>query len=209
MSIDLSKVTAISDPYGAWKQLADASGRVLWSAVEPVTSLVFRPNSDVDVDTTVWALMPSGSTTAYSLLSEEVADDESTYIAAIASSGTKTGCVIGLGCENTPNRIPKITGGKCYVRHSLGSDITGSVRLYINDMLSDSNEIASQTVSSNSSYFTQTLEITTDGIAKINEYVSTNGKFPTFLMYAKYENGSTKGKGIKITQAYLELACGA
>lgn len=31
MSIDLSKVTALSDQYGAWKQVADASGRVIWA----------------------------------------------------------------------------------------------------------------------------------------------------------------------------------
>lgn len=37
MSIDLSKVTALSDQYGAWKQVADAIGRVLWSAAKPVS----------------------------------------------------------------------------------------------------------------------------------------------------------------------------
>lgn len=30
MSIDLTKVTGISDQYGAWKQVADAAGNVLW-----------------------------------------------------------------------------------------------------------------------------------------------------------------------------------
>lgn len=32
MSIDLSNVTAISDQYGPYAQIADASGRVIWSA---------------------------------------------------------------------------------------------------------------------------------------------------------------------------------
>lgn len=44
MSVDLSKVTKLSDQYGAWKQVADASGRVLWSAVKPVTVTMTQAN---------------------------------------------------------------------------------------------------------------------------------------------------------------------
>ena len=36
MSIDLSKVIALSDQRGAWKQIADASGRVLWKLANKV-----------------------------------------------------------------------------------------------------------------------------------------------------------------------------
>ena len=157
--------------------------------VEDVTSIVFRPAQDVEVDTS-WTLYPSGSTTAYSLLSEEVADDGSTYITTSVAAGEKNTCVIGFECENLPNRIPTITGGSFYMRYSNGSDTTGGVRLFINDILYSDNQI------------------TADGIAKINEYVASNGKFPTFLMYAKFGNGGTKSQNVSITQAYIELTCG-
>lgn len=51
MSIDLSKATAISDQYGAWKQIADASGRVLWSAVKmPMITIDTDASSGTEED---------------------------------------------------------------------------------------------------------------------------------------------------------------
>lgn len=208
MSINFSTLQGLTIPEGVVTQIADASGRVLWSAAKPVTSLIFRPDSDVDI--TAWTLVPSGSTNAYSLLSEEVADDDSTYIiVSVGGNGTSQGCVIGIGCKNTPNKIPSITSGTFYVRYAGHNDVTATLRLYINDILDFSNCITSNlNIGCPSYYYTQTLEITTDGIAKINEYVASNGKFPTFLMYCKFTNGATKQKNIIITQAYLELDCG-
>lgn len=46
MSIDLSKAKAISDQYGAWKQLADASGRVLWKKKPSTATLTITPYND-------------------------------------------------------------------------------------------------------------------------------------------------------------------
>lgn len=64
MSIDLSKAKAISDQYGAWKQLADASGRVLWSAVKNVTVTVTSNSlySSNTYSTDVSYKTPDGST---------------------------------------------------------------------------------------------------------------------------------------------------
>lgn len=78
MSIDFSKVTALSDSYGNITQITDASGRVIWSGRELIQgSMILRPSADIYVG---HALIPVDSTAAYLLINEETSDGSSTKI---------------------------------------------------------------------------------------------------------------------------------
>lgn len=86
--IDFSRLTGLTTPRGVVTQIADASGRVIWSGRKLIAgSLTLRPSADISVEHTLY---PSDSTAAYLLINEEVADDSSTYIVSGVSGGSPT-----------------------------------------------------------------------------------------------------------------------
>ena len=74
MSIDLSRVTGISDSRGVITEIKDSLGRVIWSA--NTVSPYFIPTADVSNQLSVY---PEGSA-AYKCVGEKVADGDATYI---------------------------------------------------------------------------------------------------------------------------------
>ena len=74
MSIDLSRVTGISDSRGVITEIRDSLGRVIWSA--NTVSPYFIPTADVSNQLSVY---PEGSA-AYKCVGEKVADGDATYI---------------------------------------------------------------------------------------------------------------------------------
>ena len=80
MSIDFTTLQSLTIPEGVVTQIADASGRVLWSAVPAFDgTIILRPSADISVDSTI-TLTPSTATAAYLLINEEVSDGASTII---------------------------------------------------------------------------------------------------------------------------------
>ena len=87
MSIDFTGITGVSDDYGVVTQVADASGRVLWSAVKKVT-ITFK-NS------------PSTGTITYNGV-----EQTSTFTANIGDTIEITGSDVAI---NSPNTTPSQT----------------------------------------------------------------------------------------------------
>ena len=199
--MNFATLKGLTIPEGVVTQIADTQGNVLWEK-NTVKTLYFRPNSDIDVS--AWTLYPTGSTTAYSLLNEEVADDSSTYIQCSVAAGGYPTLEIGLGCEKTPAVIPRVTGGVFYVRYNNSSNISASFHGYMDGTVITG--IIGEGYST--TYRTGTSEITAEGIVAINEYIAANGKFPPFSVYAQFANGGTKAETTNVTQIYLELICG-
>ena len=116
--IDFSKLQSLTIPEGVVTQIADASGRVLWSAIEPEPSFLYlRPSADISVGHTLY---PTSSTTAYLLISEEVPDDSSTYITHTITAGdtstySKTSS-FRFSCSNVPQTY-KIKSAKMVVKY--------------------------------------------------------------------------------------------
>ena len=72
--IDFSTLQGLTIPEGVVTQIADASGRVIWSAVPPFDGFIYlRPSADISVEET-FTLTPSDATAAYLLINEEVSD---------------------------------------------------------------------------------------------------------------------------------------
>lgn len=119
ISIDFCALQGLTIPEGVVTQIADASGRVLWSAIEPEPSILYlRPSADISVGHTLY---PTSSTTAYLLISEEVPDDSSTYIIHTITAGdtstySKTSS-FRFSCSNVPQTY-KIKSAKMVVKYS-------------------------------------------------------------------------------------------
>ena len=75
--IDFSTLQGLTIPEGVVEQIADASGRVLWSAVKEVGTLILRPSADISVEHNLY---PADSGAAFLLINEEENDGNATYI---------------------------------------------------------------------------------------------------------------------------------
>lgn len=200
--IDFSTLQGLTIPEGVVTQIADAGGRVLW---ELETTKIFYLRPSMDIDVSAWTLYPEGSASAYSLLNEEVADDDATYISRSVPAGNVAGDSIEIGCtcEKIPNANLKITSGRMYVWYKNTSNVTPFFRcrmegVAITELLSGGYEP--------STYHGTSYEITAEGISKINQYIAANRKFPMLTLYEDdIGNGGTKSEIISISQVYIEL----
>lgn len=208
MSIDFATLQGLTIPEGVVTQIEDAAGRVLWSAaVQELISgtMYLRPSADVSCNHYV----NSGSV-GYSKINEEVADDDSTYIAAYDES--KAGVVTSVFAMDFDDAItPKsITSAKLVVRSKCNDSITmdGEEMSTIYTLSFGGVFSHSATkVEYNSSYATVEYDLNSV-CADLNNYLSANGHLPaiTLTIDSEYPKSVVKsGYSLYITQVYLEL----
>lgn len=210
MSIDLSRVTGISDSRGVITEIKDSLGRVIWSAVKEVGALIFRPSADISIEHTLY---PSGSTSAYLLINEEVADSSSTYIKASKLNSTPsipaatTSKFRLSSVDQIPTKRLLVTSvnviGETYCSTSGAKD-------YTNDFILDINGVETSTVTVNSQKSGFDLSVL-DAVSTINNYIATHGTLPnvnlTVISYASNQTIENKGRDVYsgVTQVYVVL----
>lgn len=234
MSIDFSKITGWRDQYGVVTQIADASGRVIWSANTFDGIIYLRPSADISVDET-FTLTPSDATAAYMLINEEVSDGEATTI-GVSGSGVTGGDAIFELAGNVPTKISRVTNiyivvsvdstdntykgtwigpyliiddTSKYRFTEFGGDYDVGVQLaYEPQECYVWSEAAMET-----GYYIKGVT-TEELVAKINEYVLANAQLPNIklgvAMYAdgeENESGKSEDGTLWLSQAYVVIEC--
>ena len=217
--IDFATLQGVTIPEGVVTQIADASGRVLWSANTFDGIIYLRPSTDISVDSTI-TLVPADATAAYMLINEEVSDGAATEIKISSMSNTSGTAVFSLA-GNTPNRISRVTGFHLYVSGASENtnkncdcrvSLTIGTAEYegrINRTLLESYELIETTTWTNAGNVVATTE---EIASEINSYVAENGVLPDVNMsiFMSLESSDTGGKNpmsISISQAYVVIEC--
>ena len=105
--MNFATLQGLTIPEGAVTQIADASGRVLWSAEKVVVgNWYMRPSADIAVGHSYGG--NAGNT--YLKINEEVSDNEASYIQAMATSNPETTISSEFELAGTaPGRVKRIT----------------------------------------------------------------------------------------------------
>lgn len=210
--IDFSTLQGLTIPEGAVTQIADASGRVIWSAVKEVGSLILRPSADISVD---HFLYPNDGTAAYLLINEEVSDGSSTYI--YAGSSTSLSGIYNSTSIFKLDDVAQLSGKGFTVTsvNVVGTGYSptgdGNGQVYRNDFKLEINGKETAIVTTDAGKGTFDISML-DAALMINEAVATTGMFPninisvTSHMHA-YVNSSGKDSTAKsgVTQLYVVI----
>lgn len=130
--INFSTLQGLTIPEGVVTQIADASGRVLWSAVTELYTLYLRPSADISINHKLDS--DTGIKDAYLLISEEVPDGISTslrheFLAGDTSTYSKSSS-FKFSCENLPQKY-RVKSAKLFVCHT-GNDLIANSALLTN-----------------------------------------------------------------------------
>ena len=215
MSIDLSRVTGISDSRGAFTEIKDSLGRVIWSATPPFDGIIYlRPSADISVDSTI-TLTPADATAAYMLINEEVSDGAATEI-KISSSSTVSGTAAFSLAGKTPNTISRVTNIRLCVSGA-GTNVTNKYCICSASIAMDATTY-SYRIPAQSLVNYEVLDATANSaneelLTKINDYVTENGILPNldlslYLGLDKSESDSGKdAMTMSISQVYVVIEC--
>lgn len=223
---DFSAYTGWAIPEGNVVEVADASGRMLWSSAPPFDGIIYlRPSADISVDSTL-TLVPADATAAYMLINEEVSDGAATEI-KISSSFSDSGTAVFSLAGKMPNRISRVkniqlyvSGGKedtnkhcdCYGYLTLGAMRANyDFRSYLLDY--ETTEVPLATVYDPNSG-TNSITPMEVFLSEINSYIDENGTIPGFELTIEMaveppESGDVPKNGMKfgISQAYVVIEC--
>lgn len=208
MSINFSTLQGLTIPEGVVTQIADASGRVIWSASKTVNVLYLRPSADISVG---HSLYPADSPSAYSLVNEEVNDGNSTYIYSVhADTDAADEATSSFVLSPTKHAKAKsVTSGTIVYDHVTSSGVQNPF-IYHNILKVGETDIDYLEYSSTlkSDVTTYERELQSDELEAINSYVSQNGTVPsiTFEIKATGTCSSSKNDGnVSTGQIYIEL----
>lgn len=190
-------------------------------------TLILRPTGDGGYTTSTGynattrncEKFPAEAQSYFSLVNEEVADDDATYVSGDVhftsgsyGSGSNKSFDLYLDIGNESEFSGSVVSGHIFVR-AKKTDLTyneiQSVTLYI---LNDGKVTKLTDVFTNSNplegYDEYTANLTEDGLSALNSYISQNGKLPKLLayVYGKGTAASDMPKGtssrIYVTQVY-------
>lgn len=197
MSIDLSKVTALSDEKGVLTQIADASGRVLWKQAPKSVTVILRPTADIDPKHNVY---PSGSA-VYACIDEEVADGDATYI---YGSGTAYSSVV-IFTGTIPEGMSVIAARAVWVGKYKSGD--SKAMFSVNTVDADYNATGSASMTfSSESYAQFSAEGDDTFVADLRSFGAGNVSVPARIAGMSLDT-SNKSATYYITQVYIELTC--
>lgn len=233
MSINFSTLQGLTIPEGVVTQIADASGRVLWSAGPKIIYL--RPSADISVDA-AFILTPSDATAAYMLINEEVSDGEATTLGLSSDQGNGL-AIFGL-TGNVPTKIPRVTNIRLVVSLSTNeyADLTWTTfepSLIFNDTTQYNFTYLGGDFDIDIDFAYEPYEcsvvaeydmitgkyigsVTTEElVAKINEYILENAQLPDIKLRMQMHavadenaDGKSDGDGILwLSQAYVVIEC--
>lgn len=200
MSIDFTGITGVSDDYGVVTQIADESGRVLWSAVPPETTLIIRTVGDCTGG--VATKYPTDAVSFSSLVNEEIADDDATYIklgatGTMSSSGYEYDYIKLADVADLPKG--SLVSACLFARVYCESNTGMALRL------GTSQGSAVGYTSTTAAYEDVTAVAYDAYLTALNEYISQNKKLPTFTVEFKVTCSAPKTAYVRITQVYLSL----
>lgn len=201
--IDFSTLQGLTIPEGVVKQISDAQGNVLWSAVVPETTLIIRTIGDCNDG--VATKYPTDAVSFSSLVNEEIADDDATYI-KLGATGTTSSS--GYKYDNIELAdvvdFPKgsIVSAYLFARVYCDSNTSMDLRLY--PVLGDNRTLLART-STTGVYEDLITDQDEQWITALNEYISQNKKLPTFTADFKVTCSAPKTAYVRITQVYLSL----
>lgn len=202
MSIDFTGVTGIEDDYGNVTKITDASGNVMWSAVPPETTLIIRTVGDCRFKTAT--KYPTDAASYSSLVNEEIADDDATYI-KLGATGTMNSSgksYDGIYLADIVD-IPKgeVVSGYLFVRAYRESNTSMRASLSFDG----GGFLTSSYMQAVEAYEDITMLLPAESISSINEYISQNQKMPAFYAYFEVTCSAPKTAYVRITQVYLSL----
>lgn len=191
----------ISDtPAGVVKQISDAQGNVLWSAVVPETTLIIRTVGDCTDG--VATKYPTDATSFSSLVNEEIADDDATYI-KLGATGTQSTSGYKYDHIKLADVVdfPKgsIVSAYLFARVYCESNTSMALRW------STSQESTVGYTSTTAAYEDVTAVAHDEYLTALNEYISQNKKLPSFSVQFKVTCSAPKTAYVRITQVYLSL----
>lgn len=176
----------------------DGVARPFWSAQKIVVgTLYLRPNANISVE-------HDYGVGSYTSISEEVADDDSSRL----SSGGGSTSTFSMGCADAVE-IHSVSAASLAVRSCFNTDVNAANQIYsvsVNDVQVETIEVALS-----GTYTTYTSELS-NILSAINDYISSNGEFPSISLTIEDEitdemGGVKRSPQVYTTQAYIELTC--
>ena len=220
--IDFSTLQGLSIPEGAVTQIADASGKVIWSAVKSVVGdFYLRPSADISVghmfarNGTVVAYHDGytneGERPVYVFINEEVSDENSTYLLAESVfNGTRYSNFATSGA--LPNRIKNILSSQICVSgytYTKGDGMYSELSVIV---CVDNNEIEIPIGFTNNAEVYEFVEKASGEVSSaINTHLANNGVFPSVNVKIKTNTSSTSSikssSNVIVSQVFIKLTC--
>ena len=202
MSIDLSRVTGISDSRGVITEIKDSLGRVIWSSGTKVSSMVLRPSADISVEHNI---SPADSAYAYLLINEEVADGSSTYICSYSTSEGIQTSKFKLSGSEQPTATPFTVTSVNIIGQVYSTKNTGRNDFYL-EINGESTSVVTTTGGK-----TDVFDLPVwDAIGILNDAIATSGVLPNInIVISSYTFDEDPDKiGVEasgVSQVYVVL----
>lgn len=202
--IDFSTLQGLTIPEGVVTQIADASGRVIWSAVKEVGALIFRPSADISVE---HFLYPANSDVpAYQRINEEVSDGDAFYIKTSAANdiNSPTSKFKLSNTTQLSGKLLAITG----VSIKGDPHVSSTSSVAKNEFKLEINGIETESILVESDKGVDISVSVPTVIDSINEYIATHGVLPDInISITSYVVSGGKGSDTDsgVSQIYVVL----
>ena len=202
MSIDFATLHGLTIPEGVVTQIKDASGRVIWSAVKEVGTIILRPSADISVEH--FCYPAASDVPAYLRINEEVSDGKSLYISTKSIHGIET-ATSKFKLSNTTqlNKSFIITSVSI-----MGDPICGgTAETAKNEFKLEINGIETESILVESDRNVDISVSVPTVIDSINEYIATHGVLPDInISITSYVVSGSKGNSDSgVSQIYVVL----
>ena len=208
--IDFSTLQGLTIPEGVVAQITDASGRVLWSAAPQESTLFLRPCAQSN--SSHFSPYPTSLSGIHAAVSEEVADDDATYITAKVSQSLDTSGIRDVTVRanmqfdgEAVDFTGSVVSGFAIIRRSTENDPYYSFVINGVYYYQSNSETLSDTTANG--YTDVRVVMPETAISAINEYISQHNKLPNIQYNFSYTVQNTKTVTYKVTQVYLSLTC--
>lgn len=200
----LALVAGLDIPDGVVKQITDAAGNVLWSALRLVSgTLYLRPSADISLGHGYW---PNTLTAGYLAINEAESDDYTTYLST--NMGDNFESVFSMAFAENAKPV-SISTMKLVAVDSF-SDSTGleHVQTYVVTLEDGTQYSATKTHSGSTSGFVVTEFDLSSIVNAINNHIGETGSFPAITLTVNSvapKNTIKSSSDHKLTQVYIEL----
>lgn len=216
MSIDLSRVTGISDSRGVITEIKDSLGRVIWAAVKgSIGTLYLRPSADISLGHPVY---PTTLSAGYLAINEEVSDGASTYIGYASSSTGEVSSTSRFSLSpDIKDNVSHVSSAKLYLIGSVTGNTqenAGQTTGYCSGSVSVSGETVFTWDKSATSGVNVLSTVGTempDFVTFLNNYLAASGNKNIPDVVVEITNRvrhSNKTATSYVTQVAIELECG-
>lgn len=208
--IDFSTLQGLTIPEGVVAEIKDASGRVIWEALEPIVYL--RPSADISLGHPIY---PDTLSSGYLAISEAVSDGSSTYIGYDSYNNDVSATSKFAMSLQGKHKISRVSSARFIFNGGIegnSGDNTGSTTAQCSCSVSILGEnVFSWSKTSSSARITSDTVDMPDFVSVLNNYIGANGTSDLPEVTIEIRNNiirNNKAGTSYVSTIAIELECG-